>query len=79
MSDNHAGLKAAIREIVPEAAWQRRYVHFPRNALDYVPRKVDDDCLMELRWFGARPRAGESRTRGIGATSARCGATSPNG
>jgi putative transposase len=26
-------------------------VHFLRNALDYVPRKVDDDCLMELRWF----------------------------
>ena len=22
-----------------------------RTALDYVPRKVDDDCLMELRWF----------------------------
>lgn len=27
------------------------YVLFLRNALDYVPRKVDDDCLMELRWF----------------------------
>lgn len=26
-------------------------MHFLRNALDYVPRKVDDDCLMELRWF----------------------------
>jgi transposase-like protein len=22
-----------------------------RNALDYVPRKVDDDCLRELRWL----------------------------
>jgi putative transposase len=51
VSDDHAGLKAAIREILPEAAWQRCYVHFLRNALDYVPRKVDDDCLMELRWF----------------------------
>jgi len=40
-----------IREVLPEAVWQRCYVHFLRNALDYVPRKVDDDCLMELRWF----------------------------
>jgi len=51
VSDNHEGLKAAIREILPEAAWQRCYVHFLRNALDYLPRKHDDDCLMELRWF----------------------------
>ena len=58
VSDDHPGLKAAIREVLTEAAWQRCYVHFLRNALDYVPRKVDDDCLMELRWFGACPRAG---------------------
>lgn len=51
VSDDHAGLKAAIREVLPEAVWQRCYVHFLRNALDYVPRKVDDDCLRELRWF----------------------------
>jgi transposase-like protein len=37
--------------VLPEVAWQRCYVHFLRNALDYVPRKVDDDCLMELRWL----------------------------
>lgn len=51
VSDDHPGLRAAIREVLPEAVWQRCYVHFLRNALDYVPRKVDDDCLMELRWF----------------------------
>jgi putative transposase len=61
VSDNHAGLKAAIREVVPEAAWQRCYVHFLRNALDYVPRKVDDDCLMELRWFYDRRDLDEVR------------------
>ena len=60
VSDDHPGLKAAIREVLTEAVWQRCYVHFLRNALDYVPRKVDDDCLMELRWFGACPRAGEA-------------------
>jgi putative transposase len=53
VSDNHEGLKAAIREVLPEAAWQRCYVHFLRNALDYVPRKVDDDCLQELRCAAA--------------------------
>jgi putative transposase len=61
VSDNHEGLKAAIREVVPEAAWQRCYVHFLRNALDYVPRKVDDDCLQELRWFYDRRDIAEVR------------------
>lgn len=51
VSDDHAGLKRAISEILPEAAWQRCYVHFLRNALDYLPRKADDDCLQELRWI----------------------------
>jgi len=61
VSDDHAGLKAAIREILPEAAWQRCYVHFLRNALDYLPRKNDPDCLMELRWFYDRRDIGEVR------------------
>jgi putative transposase len=61
VSDDHAGLKQAIREVLPEAAWQRCYVHFLRNALDYVPRKVDDDCLQELRWFYDRRELGEVR------------------
>ena len=51
VSDDHHGIKLALREIVPEAAWQRCYVHFLRNALDYLPRKADDDCLQELRWL----------------------------
>jgi putative transposase len=51
VSDDHEGLKNAIREILPEAAWQRCYVHFLRNALDHLPRKANDDCLVELRWL----------------------------
>jgi transposase-like protein len=51
ISDDHAGLKQAIAEVLTEAAWQRCYVHFLRNALDYLPRKADDDCLRELRWL----------------------------
>ena len=61
VSDDHPGLRQAIREVLPEAAWQRCYVHFLRNALDDVPRKVDDDCLQELRWFYDRRELGEVR------------------
>jgi transposase-like protein len=61
VSDNHAGLKKAIAEVLPEAAWQRCYVHFLRNALDHLPRKADDDCLKELRWMYDRRSLEEAR------------------
>ncbi|WP_319521097.1 IS256 family transposase [uncultured Desulfosarcina sp.] len=61
VSDDHAGLKKAIAEVLPEAFWQRCYVHFLRNALDYLPRKGDDDCLRELRWLYERRDLGEAR------------------
>ena len=51
VSDDHPGLKRALREVLTEAGWQRCYVHFLRNALDYLPRRADDDCLQELRWL----------------------------
>src|SRR5246127_634993 len=58
VSDDHPGLKLAICEVFTGAAWQRCYLHFLRNALDHLPRKLADDCLQELRWIGACPRAG---------------------
>ena len=61
VSDDHPGLKKAIAEVLPEAAWQRCYVHFLRNALDHMPRKRDDDCLQELRWLYDRRDIGEAR------------------
>lgn len=61
VSDDHAGLRAAIREVLPEAPWQRCYVHFLRNALDYLPRRRDDDCLRELRWIYDRRDVSEAR------------------
>jgi transposase-like protein len=83
VADDHAGLRTTLREVLAEAAYQRCYVHFLRNALDYVPRRVDDDCLQELRWLGACPRAGERRARGTGAISPRRAAIwrlgAPNG
>ena len=61
ISDDHPGLKKAIAEVLPEAAWQRCYVHFLRNALDYLPRKANDDCLVELRWLYDRRDLEEAR------------------
>jgi putative transposase len=61
VADDHAGLRAAIREVIPEAAFQRCYVHFLRNALDHLPRKADDDCLQELRWIYDRRELAEAR------------------
>jgi putative transposase len=61
VSDDHAGLKRAVVEVLPEAAWQRCYVHFLRNALDHLPRKADDDCLQELRWLYDRRNGDEAR------------------
>jgi len=61
VTDDHAGLKRALAEVLPEVAWQRCYVHFLRNALDHLPRKADDDGLTELRWLYDRRDAAEAR------------------
>ena len=61
VSDDHPSLKQAIAEVLPEACWQRCYVHFLRNARDYLPRKADDDCLLELRWLYDRRDLEEAR------------------
>src|SRR6202011_3110392 len=71
VADDHAGLRAALREVLAEAAYQRCYVHFLRNALDHVPRKVDDDCLQELRWLYDRRDLTEAR-RDLAAWLAKC-------
>jgi site-specific recombinase XerC len=51
---------ARIQEVLPEAVWQRCYVHFLRNALDYLPRKAegkrDQAILAVLLGCGLRRR-----------------------
>ena len=61
VSDDHDGLKKAVREVLPHADWQRCYVHFLRNARDHIPRRANDDCLRELRWLYERRDVGEAR------------------
>jgi putative transposase len=60
-SDDHEGLRQSILQILPEAVWQRCYVHFLGNALDHLPRKANDDCLQELRWIFDRRDMAEAR------------------
>ena len=59
-----------------EAAFQRCYVHFLRNALDHLARKADDDCLQELRWLYDRRSIDEAR-RDLSAWLAKWGARYP--
>jgi putative transposase len=53
-----------------------RIVHFLRNALDYLPRKADDDCLQELRWLYDRRSVEEAR-RDLAAWIAKWGTRYP--
>lgn len=62
VSDDHDGLKRAIRETLTGSAWQRCYVHFLRNALDHLPRKGDEECLQELRWMYDRRSLKEAKS-----------------
>lgn len=48
VADDHAGLRQAVREVIPEAYFQRCCVHFLRNALDHLQRKGDDECRAAL-------------------------------
>src|ERR1700747_429124 len=61
VSDDHPGLKQAIREVLPGAAWQRCYVHFLRNALHHLPRKLAEDFLHRLAWVYDRRELVEAR------------------
>ncbi len=61
VSDAHEGLVSAITQTLPEAVWQRCYVHFLRNAVDHLPRRKDDDCITELRWIYDRRSLKEAR------------------
>lgn len=38
VSDEHRGIKSALRRYFPEAIWQRCQTHYQRNAKSKVPR-----------------------------------------
>lgn len=37
-SDDHSGLKSALRSVFPSVPWQRCQVHLQRNAVPYIPK-----------------------------------------
>jgi transposase-like protein len=61
VSDHHEGLRRAIRETLPEAGWQRRYVHFLRNALDYAAAEEGRRLPGGMRWLYDRRDVEEAR------------------
>ncbi len=59
ISDNHAGLKAAIRAVMPAIKWQRCIFHLAQNAGHHSPTKAMQeeihDSVKEI--YGAQDRA----------------------
>lgn len=48
-SDEHNGLRAAMRRYLPQAGWQRCQTHYQRNAAGKVPRKARQEVHGGLR------------------------------
>jgi putative transposase len=55
ISDAHAGLKQAIREVFVGAAWQRCRVHFLRNVLARVPKAAMPMVAATVRTIFEQP------------------------
>lgn len=68
VSDDHQGLKAALRACLPSVPWQRCQCHLQRNAIAYVPRtamrREVADVLRGI--FNAPDRAEADRRLAIG-------------
>lgn len=65
-SDSHTGLVKAIREVYPDAIWQRCQAHLKRNIIDATPKKYWDALSKDLTEMFDAPtfeRAKEIRNR----------------
>ena len=60
ISDAHEGLKAAIAQVLQEAAWQRCRVHFTRNLLAVVPKAFQEAVAAFVRTIFAQPDHGSA-------------------
>jgi putative transposase len=70
ISDSHLGLKTAIAQVFPGAAWQRCRVHFMRNVLVRVPKNQQSMVAAMIRTIFAQPDAThvERQVREVAAT-----------
>ncbi len=74
VSDDHLGLRKSLMEILPEAAWQRCYVHFLRNALDHMPTSGMSTVILSPL---SRPTTSDARVQPLRARAIACSAASP--
>lgn len=63
ISDAHAGLKAAIAEVLPGSSWQRCRTHFMCNLLTKVPKSAQGLVATMVRSIFAQPSAKNVRTQ----------------
>jgi transposase-like protein len=73
-SDAHNGLKKAVAEVFPGAAWQRCRVHFMRNILAHIPKGDKSMVAVALRTIFTQPSreaAGEQLSVVVGAMETR--------
>ena len=49
ISDDHEGIKAAVRGELPGVGWQRCVVHFERNVLSHVPSSLMAEVAEDLK------------------------------
>lgn len=61
ISDSHAGLKAAIGQVLGSATWQRCRVHFTRNLQACVPKDCAGMVAALLRQVFAQPGLEEAK------------------
>jgi len=60
-SDDHSGLKAALKSSFPGASWQRCQVHLQRNASQYVPQKhMKETVAKDIRSIFNAPNKNEA-------------------
>ena len=54
-SDDHKGLKAAVRSVLVGSSWQRCTVHFTRNAVAQAPKHTQPAVSAIVRQVSAQP------------------------
>ena len=64
ISDDHAGLKAALRAVFPSVPWQRCIFHLAQNAQGYVSKKEQrSEIAQAMREIYGAISVGEARLR----------------
>jgi len=61
ISDDHQGLKAAAREVLIGAGWQRCTVHFTRNVVAQAPKLAQPAVSAVVRQIFAQPARDEAQ------------------